>query len=266
MNSQGEDPRTFEENSQGKDPSTFRGRNLQAKKWRVQKKREEEKWKKRKKKKKKKAKHRKRRWWTKCKQSIASLFTLRKKEDVIEKERRKEARRLEGTQTMVKTWRWLLLLLLLGQSVLGVSAAAEGPQKRTEALKDSAGTQVKGGRWAEEIPQRWRQPKGEGRSKMKKEATFFLRCTLLNGSAWSTEWNYEHTLRKEEMEEQFNREAKKGRRFAADAARITDERTSSEDRKHTSGGVSVAVDSNLRAVIGREEGAATSIHIRAGQR
>ena len=34
-------------------------------------------------------------------------------------------------------------------------------------------------------------------------------------------------LRKEEMEEQFNREAKEGWRFAADAARITDERAGS---------------------------------------
>ena len=51
------------------------------------------------------------------------------------------------------------------------------------------------------------------------------------------------------MEEQFNREAKEGWRFAADAARITDERASSEDRKHTSGGVFVAVDSNLGAVV-----------------
>ena len=46
-----------------------------------------------------------------------------------------------------------------------------------------------------------------------------------------------HRMGKEEMEEQFNREAKQGWRFAADAARITDENASSEDRKHTSGGV-----------------------------
>ena len=61
------------------------------------------------------------------------------------------------------------------------------------------------------------------------------------------------------MEEQFNKEAKEGWRFAADAARITDERASSEDRKHTSGGVFVAVDSNLGAVVGAEEGAIESI-------
>ena len=41
--------------------------------------------------------------------------------------------------------------------------------------------------------------------------------------------------------------------FEADAARIT-----SEDRKHTSGGVFVAVDSNVGAVVG-EKGAVASI-------
>ena len=61
------------------------------------------------------------------------------------------------------------------------------------------------------------------------------------------------------MEEQFNEEAKQGWRSAADAARITDETAGSKDRKHTSGGVSVAVDSNLGAFIGKEEGAFTSI-------
>ena len=60
------------------------------------------------------------------------------------------------------------------------------------------------------------------------------------------------------MEEQFNKEAKEGWRSAADAARITDETAGSEDRKYTSGGVSIAVDSNLSAVVG-EEGAVASI-------
>ena len=60
----------------------------------------------------------------------------------------------------------------------------------------------------------------------------------------------EHRLRKERMEGQFNRDVKGGGRLAADAARITDERASSEDRKHTSGGVFVAVDSNLGVVVG----------------
>ena len=69
----------------------------------------------------------------------------------------------------------------------------------------------------------------------------------------------EHRLRKEEMEEHFNREAKEGWRFAPSAARNTDERASSEDRTHTSGGVFVSIDSNLGAAVGGEEGATESI-------
>ena len=66
-------------------------------------------------------------------------------------------------------------------------------------------------------------------------------------------------MRKKELEEQFNKEAKEGLIFAADAARITDERAGSEDQKHTSGGVLVAVDSNLGAVVGEKEEAVKSI-------
>ena len=58
------------------------------------------------------------------------------------------------------------------------------------------------------------------------------------------------------MEEQINEEAKEGWRIAA---RITNETTGSEDRKHTSGGVFVAVDNNLGEVVGAEEGANKSI-------
>ena len=61
------------------------------------------------------------------------------------------------------------------------------------------------------------------------------------------------------MEEQFNKKAKEGWRFAANAARITDGRAGSEDENHTPGGVFVAVDSNLGAVVGEKEGAVTSI-------
>ena len=62
----------------------------------------------------------------------------------------------------------------------------------------------------------------------------------------------EHRMRREEMEEQFNKESKQGWRFAAEATRITDESAGSEDRKHTSGGVFVAINSNLGAVIDKE--------------
>ena len=46
----------------------------------------------------------------------------------------------------------------------------------------------------------------------------------------------------EEMEEQFNKDAKEGWRFAADAVRITDENAGTEDREHTSGGVLATED------------------------
>ena len=77
------------------------------------------------------------------------------------------------------------------------------------------------------------------------------KCDILFGVA--------HRLRKEEKQEQFNREAKEGWRCAADAARTQDERASSEDRKHISQKNFVAVDSNLGAVVGAEEGAIKSI-------
>ena len=71
-----------------------------------------------------------------------------------------------------------------------------------------------------------------------------LKCTLLSGSAWSTEKKYmrrykgtfdiffgiEHRLIKEEMWE--NKEVKEG--SAASAAGIIDETAGDEDRKHTS--------------------------------
>ena len=174
------------------------------------------------------------------------MFTMRRKEDEKEKECRKRDGRPKGRQTLKKSGRWLFLLLLLAQNWLCVSTAAEGPQRRTEVMvRVQQDVQVKGGRWAEEIPQRWRQPKGDDKTETKKE-TELLRCTLLNGSAWSTEKKYmrrykgkcdvffgiEHRLKKEETEVQFNREAKEGWRFAADAARITDGTAGSEDRKH----------------------------------
>ena len=80
-----------------------------------------------------------------------------------------------------------------------------------------------------------------------------------SGQDRSVERGEEHRMKKEEMEGHFNNEAKQGWRFAADAPTITDENASSEDRRHTSGAVFVAVDSNLGAVIGKEEGAVESI-------
>ena len=69
----------------------------------------------------------------------------------------------------------------------------------------------------------------------------------------------EHRKRKEEMEEQFIKEAKQGWRFAANKANVTDEDASSEDRKYTSEGIFAAIDSNVGAVGCKEERAVKSI-------
>ena len=55
--------------------------------------------------------------------------------------------------------------------------------------------------------------------------------------------------------EQLSKEFKQGWRFAADAARITSGKARCEDREHTSGGVFVAIDSNLGGVVDQAVGA-----------
>ena len=113
---------------------------------------------------------------------------------------------------------------------------------------------------------RWKQPKEEDRTEMRKKGKsvdvhFAQRVSLEYRKEIHEKMQREvrylfrdrAQIEKGAMEdEQFSREAKEGWRFAADAARITDERASSEDRKHTSGGVFVAVDSNLGTVLGAE--------------
>ena len=98
---------------------------------------------------------------------IVSLFTAEMKEEKKEKEDRKRNRRPKARQVLVNFGRWLLLVLLVGQNWLCVSAAAEGPQRRTEERMQQV-ARVKESRWVEEVPQRWKQPEGEDRTEMKK--------------------------------------------------------------------------------------------------
>ena len=85
-NSQGKDPKTFEENSHFKDPSTFEGSH-QVERWRVQEKRKEGK-----RKQEKKMECRAVTWWKKCKELIMGL-------SLIAKERPKEEGRQKGRET-----------------------------------------------------------------------------------------------------------------------------------------------------------------------
>ena len=63
----------------------------------------------------------------------------------------------------------------------------------------------------------------------------------------------ENKLRREEMEETFNKEAKQGWRLVADAAIFTDENAGSVDCKHTSGGVSLAIESGFGVVVKKKK-------------
>ena len=105
-NSQGEDPRTFEENSQGGDLSTLQtnsqGEDPRTFEEPVERfKRSGRKRSGRKKVKKEnkiKVRYRRRSWWKKCKERIASFFTAKEKEEEVEKKGRKSDRRPRARQ------------------------------------------------------------------------------------------------------------------------------------------------------------------------
>ena len=108
-------------------------------------------------------------------------------------------------------------------------------------------------------PRKSEWSKGVDWTEMRKEEKR-LRCTLLNGSAWSTEKSTGRCKGTFDIFFGIGAQIKgRGWRFAAIAARITEETAGDEDRKHTSGGVLVAIDSNQGAVVGAEEGAIESI-------
>ena len=109
--------------------------------------------------------HRKRKWWKKCKELFISWYTIRIKKGKKKKESKRSERQPKARQTLGIFGKWLFLLLNLGQHWLGVSAAAEGPQRRTEeVMRMQQEVPIKESRWTEATPQRWKQPKGEDRT------------------------------------------------------------------------------------------------------
>ena len=155
------------------------------------------------------------------------------------------------------------------QHCLSVSAASEGPHSSTKAVtRMQRGVQIKESSWTEVVLKGGSCPKERTERKCSKMQDLpnwvgmehrekYMRR---NRGTLDTFFGKEHGLRKEQMEEQFKKKkTKEGWRFAADAARMTDENANSEDHTHTSRAVFVAVDSNLGAVVGTEAGAVTSI-------
>ena len=112
--------------------------------------------------------------------------------------------------------------------------------------------------WAEQDDKRNYQEQGRGeiRSQMRKPPGTVVPCQMFLRGALRRSiekvpryvrhlLRIEHRMRREEMEEQFNNKSQQGWRFAADVGRNTDDKAGSEDRKRTSGGVFVAIDSAL---------------------
>ena len=98
--------------------------------------------------KKKKVKYRKVKWWKTCEELIMSLSLMGRKRGTKEKESKNGERRPKARPALVKFGKWLFLFLIVGQNWLSVSAAAEGPQRRTDenaAGSASEGTQKGGG-------------------------------------------------------------------------------------------------------------------------
>ena len=212
-------------------------------------------------------------WLTKRKEQFAGLFVSERKEEDVNEKGRKRNKSPRAKQLLGRSGRWLFLLVIQNWFCVDAAVGRLEPKGKAEVpeiiiVSDAVeGTflDLDGKSLQEEQKEKhqrkWKRSKGVDRTEMRKEEKR-LRCALLIGSAWSTEKKYmrrykgtfdiffgaEHRLRKEEMEEQFNKEAKEGRRFAASAARITEEMAGYEDRKHTSGGVVVAIDSNQGAV------------------
>ena len=82
-------------------------------------------------------------------------------------------------QNGVSTWRLepegeaeVPEIIIVSDAVKGTKVDLDGEGHQVERMK--------------EIPKKWRQPKGEDWTEMKKEAESYW-CTLLNGLAWSTE-------------------------------------------------------------------------------
>ena len=79
-------------------------------------------------------------------------------------------KRTRTKQVLGKSVKIVNFLVLMAHNWLCVNAAAEGLQKGTEMMErwQNQEVRVKESRWAEEIPQRWNQPEGEGRTENEK--------------------------------------------------------------------------------------------------
>ena len=72
---------------------------------------------------------------------------------------------------MGKFGKWLFLFLVMGQNWSSNSTAAEGPQRRTEAvMRTQQEVRIQEKKMDGGSPKRWKQPKEVDQAEMKKEA------------------------------------------------------------------------------------------------
>ena len=228
-----------------------------------------------------KVKHRRNLWWMKRKAQFARLIVPGMKEEEVKEKGKKRNKSPRAKQLLGSSGRWLFLLLILMQNWFCIDAAVERLEPKGIAIvpeiiivtdaAEGTFTDLDGESLREEQKEKhqrkWKRSKGVDRTEVRKEEKR-LKCALLTGSIWSTErknmrrckgtfgifCGMELRLRKEDMEEQFNKEAKEGWRFAASAARITEETAGEEDRK-------VAIES----IPGNEERIAQArVNVRGG--
>ena len=177
--------RKLETNSQGKDPRAFRepvGR------WRVHKKAEAKEVEEEKEKEKIRGEVQKKELVEKEQRKDRKPLYGEEDRGKERQERQKERQTPQSETSLGEIWKMAL-------SPCAVGAELALCQRCSRRIAEKDGDDGKGGSSrkfkckradAEEIPQRWKQPEIEDRTEMKKEAKL-LRCTLLDGSAWSTE-------------------------------------------------------------------------------
>ena len=120
---------------------------------------------------KKKVKHRRSSLWNKATEKIVCFFAAMSKKGEEKKKCRKSVKRPRTKQVLGMSGR-LFFSKFMAQHWMCVNAAAEGLQKGTEMMErwQNQEVRVKESRWAEEISQRWKHPKIEDRTDIKKEA------------------------------------------------------------------------------------------------
>ena len=183
-------------------------------------------------------KHRRNLWRTKRKEQFASFLVPERREEDLKKKGRERNKSPRTKQVLGRSGRWLLVQCRCGSKEAGAKRGSRSAGNHYRVgcggrhFREPGWQKTSEGAEGRKYQREQKLSKGVGPNEMRKEEKN-LRCALFSGSTWSTERKYmrrykgtfdvffgtAHRLRKEEMEDHFNREAKEGWRFAADAAR-----------------------------------------------